>query len=197
MTPPLPVIVFFIPQPDQQIPSYFFEDFLVILAKILFPFAGFPRTERGGLTRVDGCLKRFEQSASFYLKWNTCQKMIDDAVQGSNAVMDQIFKVDFHHHRLIQPAKIRGKTPGDVGEFNICIRASQNADLKPRIEIQQRLVVSMMDVILFHLGDVENVRDGYIAWIAIDEVGDEIGASYVFHNVGTSKQMCGGDVTRI
>ena len=83
--------------------------------------------------------------------------MIEDQVKGPGTVVDQVFKMDFHHGRLIQPIEVRGKTVCDIRKFDIRIRPPQNADLEPRIEIGQGLVVGVVNVIRFHLGDVENM----------------------------------------
>ena len=131
--------------------------------------------------------------------------MIENQVQGPCAIVDQIFKMDIHHGGLIQPAKIGREASGDVWEFDpstrlragIQLRPSQNADLEARVEIGQGLIVGVVDVVRLHLGDVENVRDGHVAGIAVDEVGHEIMRYNAFYGFRTGEQVCRCNIARL
>jgi len=147
----------------------------MFLGEMFLPFAGLPRAEGRGFCRVDGGFEGVKDQLSGCLKRDAGEEVVNDAVQGLDPILNQVLEMNCQHFTLIQPVQIRSEAFGDVREFDVSIRPSQNADLEPRVEIGQGLIICVVDVARLHLCDVEDVRDDHIARIAENEVGDEPG----------------------
>ena len=129
----------------------------MLICEIFFPLACFARAEGRRLFRVDGCFEGIKDQLSACWKRGTAEEMVHDAGQSRGAVVNQIFEVNRQNFFLIEPAEIRRKAICDIREFDICVGPAQNADIKPRVEIRQRLIIFVMDVTGFHIGDVEDM----------------------------------------
>ena len=121
-------------------------------------------------------------------------KVVNDPVQGRQALMDQIFKMQGQHLVMIEPAEIRRKTICDVWKFDIGVSPSQNADFKTCIEIGKRPVILVVNMAGFHIGHIKNVRDDYIARVTKDKIGNESRGANTFYNCLACKKMSGGNV---
>jgi hypothetical protein len=117
--------------------------------------------------------------------------VVHDAGQRLDPVLNQILKMYCQHLGLIQPIQIRCESFGEVREFHISIGPPQNADLEPRIEIGQGLIIRVVYMARLHLGNVKNVRDNHITRIAKDEIGKEAWRTHAGNRTGSGKQMRG------
>ena len=163
---------------------------------MLFPFTRLARSEGGGSARVDGILQIFQKQVSRGPKRGTDQEMVNDALQRPNAFVDQIFEMDLHNRWLIEPAEVRREAVGYVRKFDIEFGPPQNTNLESRVEIGQGLIVGVVDMVWLHLGDIENMRDGHIAWITEDEVGHKCRRTNAFYDLRTGKQVCRRNIAR-
>ena len=100
----------------------------MLLREMFFPLACFPGAERGRLGRVDGRLEGFENPLGGGGKRGADEEMVRDAGESLRAGVDQILEVDSQHFGAVEPAEVGREAVRDVGEFDICIGASEDAD---------------------------------------------------------------------
>ena len=129
----------------------------MLLREMFFPLACFPGAERRGLGRVDGRLEGFENPLGGSRKRSADEEVVRDAGESLRARVDQVLEVDSQHFGTVEPAEVGRKTFGDVGEFDIRVGTSEDADFQSRVKIGERVVVIVVDVARFHVGDVEDV----------------------------------------
>ena len=130
----LPIIVFLIPHPYQQITCYSFENLLMFGREMFFPFAGFAGTEGGRFAWINRRLKRIENRLAGSRQRNVGEEMIRDSIQSCGAVIDQIFKMKLHHFGMVEPTQVRSETIRDIWEFNVKFGSSKNAHLEARAQ---------------------------------------------------------------
>src|ERR671918_298184 len=96
---------------------------------------------------------------------------------------------------MLKPSQIRCKTIGDIWKFDIGILPSQDTDVEACIEIRQRLVILMMDMSRFHVGDIKNMRDDHVARVTKDKVRNEFRRANPLYTFGLCEEMSGRDIT--
>ena len=192
----LPIFSIIISQPHQQIPRHILEDFLMIVREMLLPLAGLPGAESRGATGIDGRFQGSQDLLSRLRKRHVEEKVIDNAVQRREAILDQVLEMDVQHGGLVQPSEIRTEPVGDVQEFDVRIFSSHDAGVKARIEIRQGTVILMMNMPPLHLGHVKDMRDNYVTRIAKDKIRNKRRGTNTLYHIDARKKMGGRNVTR-
>src|SRR5581483_480220 len=162
----------------------------------LFPFARPAGAEGGRLTRIDGRLERVKNHVARSCQRNAGEKVINDSIQRRGAIVDQIFKMNLHHFRMIQPAEIRRKALRDIWKFNVQLRSAQNTYFEPLVEVREGLIIIMMDMLCFHVGHIKNVRYSHIARVAEDKVWNEARLDNAVHRFRSREKMRRGNIAR-
>ena len=145
----------------------------MLICKILLPFAGLPGTEGRRTARVDGRFKGVKNQLPGRVKRDAGEEVIHDADQCRGAVVDQVFEMDCQHFGTIQPVQVGREACGDIWEFDIRVGSSENAGVEAGIEIGQREIILVVNVMLFNPADIKDVRYDHVARIAKDEIGDK------------------------
>src|SRR5574341_1722315 len=156
---------------------------------MLLPFACLPQAKSGRMPGIYRRLKGLQNQLSGGRKRDSGAEMINDVVQSRSAVINQIFKMDFHDSGRFKPAHIWIEASRDIGKIGRRVRASKDADLETRIEVRKRLVIVVMDMVRFHFSHIKNMRDDHIARITKDEIRNKCGCIDASKNLRPRKKM--------
>ena len=192
----LPIIILLIPQLHQQVSRNLLEYLFMFIGEMFLPLTGLAGAEGRGFCRVDGGFEGVEDQLSGRLKRNTAEEVVHDRGESRGSSVDQILEVNCQNLFSVEPAEIRFESVCDVREFDPGIGSSKNADLEPRIEIRQGLVIVVMHMPRFHIGDVKDVRDDHIARVAENEIRREFCRADAGNGFGSGKEMRRCNVTR-